>query len=187
MLRQRVATSTGCQYLNSSIMQCFHHLLKLFGSRHRSTTSTSIAAHWHKKVHSGVRQSGNEKSDRGRSNLTWEKSVKRDLNDWCITKELALDRSEWKLAIHVPEPWSSVPFFFIVFCQSFFLFFSPIFTLFLLSVLLSFLLLSNWFLFLLSFVFPLLFWHYFIPISLAHVVSFLAYPNLLETKRLGCW
>jgi hypothetical protein len=35
--------------------------------------------------------------------LTWEESVKRDLKDWCITKELALDRREWKLAIHVPE------------------------------------------------------------------------------------
>jgi hypothetical protein len=36
--------------------------------------------------------------------LTWEESVKRDLNDWFITKELALDRREWKLAILVPEP-----------------------------------------------------------------------------------
>jgi hypothetical protein len=45
--------------------------------------------------------------------------------------------------------------------------------------------LSNWFLFLSSFVFPLLFRHCFIPVSLAHVVSSLAYPNLLGTKRLG--
>jgi hypothetical protein len=36
--------------------------------------------------------------------LTWEESVERDLKDWCIIKELALDRREWKLAIHVPEP-----------------------------------------------------------------------------------
>jgi hypothetical protein len=36
--------------------------------------------------------------------LTWEESVKRDLKDCCITKELALDRREWKLVIHVPEP-----------------------------------------------------------------------------------
>jgi hypothetical protein len=78
-------------------------------------------------------------------------------------------------------------FFFIVFCQSFFFFFSAHFRFFFLSVLLSFLLLSNWFLFLSSFVFPLLFRHYFIPVSLAHVVSSLAYPNLLGTKRLGCW
>jgi hypothetical protein len=75
-------------------------------------------------------------------------------------------------------------FFFIVFCQSFFFFFSPLFTFFL-NVLLSFLLLSNWFLFLSSFVFPLLFRHRFIPVSLVHVVSSLAYPNLLGTKRLG--
>jgi hypothetical protein len=27
--------------------------------------------------------------------LTWKKSVKRDWKDWCITKELALDRREW--------------------------------------------------------------------------------------------
>jgi hypothetical protein len=56
----------------------------------------------------------------------------------------------------------------------------------LLSVLLSFLLLLNWFLFLSSFVFPLLFRHCFILVSLAHVVSALGYPNLLGTKRLGC-
>jgi hypothetical protein len=51
-----------------------------------------------------IRRTDNEKRNRGRPNLTWEKSVKRDLNDWCITKKLALDRREWKLAIHVPEP-----------------------------------------------------------------------------------
>jgi hypothetical protein len=51
-----------------------------------------------------IRRSGNEKRGRGRPNLTWEESVKRDLKDWCITKELALDRREWELAIHVSEP-----------------------------------------------------------------------------------
>jgi hypothetical protein len=40
--------------------------------------------------------------------------------------------------------------------------------------------------FLSSFIFPLLFQHCFIPVSLAHMVSSLAYPNLLGTKRLGC-
>jgi hypothetical protein len=100
-------------------------------------------------VHSGViRRSGNEKRDRWRPNLIWEESVKRDLKDWCITKELALDRREWKLVIHVSEPWSSVPSFFVVFCQSFF---SRSFSLFLLNVLLSFLLLSNWFFIVLRF------------------------------------
>ena len=76
-------------------------------------------------------------------------------------------------------------FFYCLLSKFFFLFSTP-FRFFLLSVLLSFLLLSNWFLFLSSFVFPLLFRHCFIPVSLAHVVSSLAYPNLLGTKRLGC-
>jgi hypothetical protein len=35
--------------------------------------------------------------------LMWKKFVKRDLKDWCITKELPLYRREWKLAIHVSE------------------------------------------------------------------------------------
>jgi hypothetical protein len=73
------------------------HCLRWFGHIQRRPTEAS--------VRSGViKQSGNEKRGRGRPNLTWEESVKRDLKDWCITKELALDRREWKLAIHVPEP-----------------------------------------------------------------------------------
>jgi hypothetical protein len=56
-------------------------------------------------IHNGViRRTGNNKRGRGRLNLTWEESVKRNLKDWCITNELALDRREWKLAIHVSEP-----------------------------------------------------------------------------------
>jgi hypothetical protein len=56
-------------------------------------------------IRSGViRRTGNERRGRGRSNLTCEESVKRDLKNWCITKELALDRREWKLVIHVSEP-----------------------------------------------------------------------------------
>jgi hypothetical protein len=88
-----------------------------------------------------IRRSGNEKRGRWWPNLTWEESVKRDLKDWCITNELALDRREWNLAIHVSESWSLVHFF-IVFCQSFF---PAPFRFFWLSVLLSFLLSSNWF------------------------------------------
>jgi hypothetical protein len=46
-------------------------------------------------VYSGViRRTCNERRGRGRLNLTWEEYVKRDLKDWCITKELALDRRE---------------------------------------------------------------------------------------------
>ena len=44
------------------------------------------------------------KRDRGRSKLTCDESVKRDLKDWNISEEVALDRSAWRLAISVPEP-----------------------------------------------------------------------------------
>ncbi|KAG2582613.1 hypothetical protein PVAP13_6KG188412 [Panicum virgatum] len=45
----------------------------------------------------------NVKRGRGRPKLTWDESVKRDLKDWNISKEIALDRSAWRLAINVPE------------------------------------------------------------------------------------
>ena len=46
----------------------------------------------------------NVKRGRGRLKLTWDESVKRHLKDWNISKEIALDRSAWRLAINVPEP-----------------------------------------------------------------------------------
>ena len=46
----------------------------------------------------------NVKRGRCRPKLTWNESVKRDLKDWNISKEIALDRSAWRLAINVPEP-----------------------------------------------------------------------------------
>ena len=44
----------------------------------------------------------NVKRGRGRPKLTWEELVKK--TDWNISKEIALDRSAWRLAINVPEP-----------------------------------------------------------------------------------
>ena len=44
----------------------------------------------------------NVKRGRGRPKLTWDESVKRDLKDWNISKEIASDRSAWRLAINVP-------------------------------------------------------------------------------------
>ena len=35
----------------------------------------------------------NVKRDRDRPKLTWDELVKRDLKDWNISKEIALDRS----------------------------------------------------------------------------------------------
>jgi hypothetical protein len=59
-----------------------------------------------------IRRTSNKKRGKARPNLTCEESVKRDLKDWYISKELALDRREWKLAIHMPESWSLVPSFY---------------------------------------------------------------------------
>ncbi|KAG2588625.1 hypothetical protein PVAP13_5NG358781 [Panicum virgatum] len=56
-------------------------------------------------VHSGVlKRVDKVKRGRGRPKLTWDESVKRDLKDWDISEELALDRSAWRLAINVSEP-----------------------------------------------------------------------------------
>ena len=46
----------------------------------------------------------NVKRGRGRSKLTWDESVKRDLKNWNISKEIVLDRSAWRIAINVLEP-----------------------------------------------------------------------------------
>jgi CxxC motif-containing protein (DUF1111 family) len=43
------------------------------------------------------------KNGRGRPKLTWDESVKIDLKEWNISKDLAMDRSAWRLAINVPE------------------------------------------------------------------------------------
>jgi hypothetical protein len=71
--------------------------------------------------HNGViGWTGNEKRGRWRPNLIRQESVKRDLNNWCISKELALDMREWKLAIYVPELWSLITSLLLPFCHSFF-------------------------------------------------------------------
>jgi hypothetical protein len=56
-------------------------------------------------VRSGVlKRANNIKSGRGRPKLTWDESIKRDLKEWNISKDLAMNRSAWRLAINVPEP-----------------------------------------------------------------------------------
>jgi hypothetical protein len=63
------------------------HRLRWFGHMQRSPAEAPIR-------NGVIRRTGNKKRDRGRPNLIWEESVKRDLKDWYITKELALDRRE---------------------------------------------------------------------------------------------
>jgi hypothetical protein len=73
------------------------HRLRWFGHMQRRSAEAPI--------HNGViKRTSNNKRGRGRPNVTWDEFVKRDLKDWCITKEVALDRREWKLAIHMAEP-----------------------------------------------------------------------------------
>jgi hypothetical protein len=73
------------------------HRLRWFGHIQRRSAEAPVC-------NGVIRRTGNEKRSRGQPNLRWEEFVKRDLKDWCITKELALDRRERKLAIHVLEP-----------------------------------------------------------------------------------
>jgi hypothetical protein len=56
-------------------------------------------------MRSGVlKRADNVKSGRGRPKLTWDESVKRDLKEWNISKDLAMDKSAWRLTINVHEP-----------------------------------------------------------------------------------
>ena len=58
----------------------------------------------HRCVVESLSQDSNVKRGRGRPKLTWVEAIKGDLKEWNIPKDLALDRSAWKIAIHVPEP-----------------------------------------------------------------------------------
>jgi hypothetical protein len=85
-----------------------------------------------------ISQTTNEKRGRGRPNLTWEESVKKDLKDWSIIKEIALDRREWKLAINVPKPCYSVSPLLLLFYVSLFSFFIHPFRIFCISIFIVF-------------------------------------------------
>jgi hypothetical protein len=73
------------------------HQLRWFGHVQRRPHEAPVRSEVLKRV-------DNVKSGRGRSKLTWDESVKRDLKEWNISNDLAMDRSAWILAINVPEP-----------------------------------------------------------------------------------
>jgi hypothetical protein len=73
------------------------HQLRWFGHIHQRPPEAPM----HKGI---IIWNNNVKRGRGRSNLKWEEAIKRDLKEWNIPKELCLDRSAWKEAIHVPKP-----------------------------------------------------------------------------------
>jgi hypothetical protein len=47
----------------------------------------------------------NTRRGRCRPRLAWEETIKKDLKEWNISKELVLDMSAWKTSIHVLKPW----------------------------------------------------------------------------------
>ena len=73
------------------------HRLRWFGHVQRRPPEAPVRSGVLKHVDNG-------KKGRGRPKLTWDESVKRDLKDWNISTEVALDRSAWRLAINMPEP-----------------------------------------------------------------------------------
>jgi len=92
VIRERI----GVASINEKLTQ---HQLRWFGDVQRRPSEAP--------VRSGVLKRGDKvKRGRGRPKLTWDESVKRDLKDWDISEEVALDRSVWRLAINVPESWS---------------------------------------------------------------------------------
>ena len=91
---ETVADRVGVAPIEEKLVQ---HRLRWFGYIQRMPPKAP--------VYSGrLKRADNVKRGRGRPNLTWEEFVKRDLKDWSITKELAMDRGVWKLAIHVQKP-----------------------------------------------------------------------------------
>jgi hypothetical protein len=147
------------------------HRLRWFGHIQQRPTEAPI-------YNGVIRWTCNKKRSRWRPNLTWEETVKRDLKDWCITKELVLDRREWKLAIHVLEPWFSILSFYYLLSS----FFSLLFCFFDLAFYCLFSFLFDFFIVLCFF---LLFCFCFIPFF-SYVVLSLAYSNLFENKMLSC-
>jgi hypothetical protein len=74
----------------------FLHWLRWFGHVQRRLPEVPVRSEV-------LKRADNVKSGRDRPNLTWDESVKRDLKEWNISKDLAMNRSTWRLAINVPE------------------------------------------------------------------------------------
>jgi hypothetical protein len=72
------------------------HRLRWFGHIQRRPPAAPVRS-------SILSRPENTRRGRGRLRLTWEEAIKRDLKEWNIFKELVLDMSAWKMAIHVPE------------------------------------------------------------------------------------
>jgi hypothetical protein len=84
-IRERV----GVAPIEEKLMQ---HRLRWFGHIQRRPEEAPV----HIEI---IRRPKNVKRGRGRPTLTWTEAMKRDLKEWNIDKELAVDRKGWKCAI----------------------------------------------------------------------------------------
>jgi hypothetical protein len=78
---------------------------KLKGKFYRTTIRLAIlygAKCWPTKRQQ--RQQLSVKIGKGQPKMTWDETIKRDLKEWNISKELAKDRCAWRLAINMSEP-----------------------------------------------------------------------------------
>jgi hypothetical protein len=93
MGRKKYGTNSSC-IMEEKLVQ---HRLRWFGHLQRRPPETP--------VHYGVLSQDNKvRRGRGRPKLTWVETIKRDLKEWDIPRDLCLNRSAWKTAIDVPEP-----------------------------------------------------------------------------------
>ena len=90
VIRERL----GVAPINEKLVQ---HRLRWFGHIQRRPPEAP--------VNSGILRSMEEtRRGRGRQKLTWAEAVKRDFMDWNVSKDLTVDSTTWKSAIHVPGP-----------------------------------------------------------------------------------
>jgi hypothetical protein len=91
---EEIRDSVGVAHIEKKLIQ---HRLRWFGHVQRRPPEVPVRS----RV---LKRGDNVKRGRGRPILTWDETVKRDLKEWNIVKELAMDRSAWRLAINVPKP-----------------------------------------------------------------------------------
>ena len=97
--RDRVWNEDICDRLGVAPIEekLIQHRLRWFGHVQRRPPEAPVCS-------GTLGRDSNVKRGRGRPKLTWEEAIKGDLKGWNIPKDLALNRSAWKIAIQVPEP-----------------------------------------------------------------------------------
>jgi hypothetical protein len=91
---EEIRNRVGVAPIEEKLIQ---HWLRWFGHVQRRPPEAPVRSEV-------LKRGDNVKRDRGRPRLNWDETVKRDLKEWNIAKELAMNRSAWRLAINVPEP-----------------------------------------------------------------------------------